>query len=179
MSDVQDIILETPDLDGENAHLDSPFVAIYPIDTIRSSPHDTERVDYETQNGKRVGEIFRATFDAMLQIDIYVAAGDSIDATDLGWELDRALRPYDERNEAETLPDENGNPVDEITHFRAGDGERDDDLSYSPSVRRWRHESMMKFHDEVSTSRDTVEVVEVPHTTDLEQDGKMIKYTYS
>lgn len=182
LNSVNDVIFRDPDLEGEDSHLKSPFMAIYPIDIARSSPHDTERVGYVTDDsGDRIGEVFRGSFDLPLQLDIYVAAGDEHnDASELGWELTKLLRPYDERNEALTLPDENGDPVTDVTHFRAGDGERADDLTRSPSVRRWRHEAMLQFVDDVEATDhiDTVRVVHTPSDGDFSSNGPMIEYDY-
>lgn len=179
LTEVEDVVLKRLDLDKEQTTMSQPFVAIYPLDLIRSSPHDTERVGYVTSNGDRVGRKFKATFEVPLQIDIHAAReNDSLDMDDLGWELLKLLRPYDHRNEDLPLPDENGDPQPEIHHFAAGDGERNDDLAMAPSLARWSHEAMMEFHDIVETTDPTIKVVHTPRLDTMTGDGVMIEYEY-
>lgn len=180
LTDVSDVVLEELDLEKENTALSQPFVAIYPIDTIRSSPHDTERIGYVVENGKRIGERFKATFEMPIQIDIHTARGNSgYDMNDLGWQLNQLLRPYDHRNEdlPFTLDSET---ISDLHHFAAGDGERNDDLSRAPGLARWTHEAMTEFSHVVEATDhvDHIEVVHVPNSEDMTGDGTMIKYEY-
>lgn len=179
----QDIITHEPDLDAEDTAMQSPFVAIYPIDVIRSSPHDTDFVGFvEDQGGNHIGKRFEAIFNTALQIDIYVAGGDSNnDPTELGHELWQLLRPYDDKNTDKPLPDDDGNPLSGISRFRVGDGERADDLTFSPNARRWRHESLLRFRDIVENTSDfvTINTVHTPTQDDMTSGDYEIEYTYT
>lgn len=160
---INEIIIREVDFEGEDSAIKSPFMEITVVSNVQSDPHDTNLVGYETDaNGNRTGRIFSASFELDLQMDIYVAAGDAgHDATDLGTELFRALRKHDEREQSLPLPDSDGNPLDDVTHFRLGDGDRNDDLSMSPSIRRWTKEARLSFKDDVSTSEPYVKTVQV------------------
>lgn len=171
LTEVDDVVLKRLDLEKEDTSLSQPFIAIHPISRIRSSPHDTERVGYvEDNDGNRIGERFRATFEVGLQIDIHAARGNAdLDMDNLGWELEQLLRQYDSRNEDKPLPDDDGTAVDDVNDFRAGEGERNDDLSMSPGLARWTHESMLEFYDEVEATDhvDTISVVHSPSDGDF------------
>lgn len=182
LDEVDDILIYEPEYENEDTQLSQPWVAIYPIDVIRSSPHDTDLIGYVTQGGDRVGKRFRATFEVPLQIDVY-ASRTAYDINSLGYELWRALRPYDAKNEGQTLPKDDGTPLDDARQFLFDEGGRDDDFASHPNLGIWRSEAMLTFIDEVENTDDydTIEIVHTPtDMTGNDSDGGWtIEYEYN
>jgi hypothetical protein len=95
-------------------------------------------------SGSPTSEVYESVFEIDIQIDIYLAAGDDRQVTALGGRLRRALFTHDSAGIDESFPSDGSGVVDDIRDFDVGTGQRADDLS-GPGVRRWRHESVMRF----------------------------------
>jgi len=148
------VLTRESDPGGVDGHVDSPFGDLQIVADDRLEAFNTDRVGYATDDaGNRIGQRFAATFDAELQLDVYVAAGDDEhDATDLGYRTQRVLRQYDDRERGDPLPDPDGQPIDDVEGFGVGDGRRADDLTGRPGVRRWRQDLAVEFTDVIDTS---------------------------
>lgn len=164
--DAGDIITETLDAEGVNSSLRQPVVTVELVSAVRSDQHNTDRIGFILNDGgDRIGQIFEADFVADVQIDVYLAAGHaSLNAGELGGQLQRALFTFDDAMIGKSLPDPDGSgTVDSITEFIVGDGERADDLS-GPGIRRFRQDISVRFSDRVETTDPTVEVVDTPRS---------------
>ena len=165
---------EQLDLEGINNRLAQPIVVLQPIASVRAEQWNTDLVGFATDDQDRqIGRIYEAIFDADVQIDIWVAAGDDqLDATDLGGDLKRALYRYDSQMVGDPFPDGKGGTVDDIEDFRVGDGRRQDDLS-GPGVRRWRQDVSVEFVERINTAQEYGEEDYVA-TVDIPSDGDLI-----
>lgn len=167
------------DHEGTDNRLSQPVVELQPVSDVRSDPHDTDRVGYVTNaSGDRVGRIFQTDWQMSVQADIYIAAGNAdLDVSVLGHDFRRALLPYDDKQQGLAFPDGAGGTIDDVTHFRVGDGSREDDLA-GPGRRRWRHSLEIHYRDRVETTEETITAVDVPQTSDFtSDDGTLLEYT--
>jgi len=162
----------TQELDpsGAGNRFEQPIVTLQPTGTVRADRWNTDLVGYTTDaNDNRTGRIFDAIFEMNIQLDIWVAAGNSdLDASALGGDLQRALFQFDSQMVDRAFPDGDGGTVDGITKFLVEDGRRQDDLA-GPGVRRWRQELSARFRSRVTTDDEYVEEVDTP--TDGEATG--------
>jgi hypothetical protein len=168
--DPNDIITDEFDPEGRNNRLQTPFVVVLPVGTVRDDAFNTDRVGFVTdQQGNREGEIYEAVFEIDIQIDIYLAAGDDRQVTELGGRLRRALFTHDSSGINAPFPDDGTDIVDDIRDFDVGTGQRADDLS-GPGIRRWRHESAMRYVSRVKVTDDIVpfETIDTPTDEDLQ-----------
>jgi len=181
--DPGDIITDEFDPEGRNNRLETPFVVVLPVGTVRDQSVNTDRVDFITDDsGSRVGEVYEAVFEMDIQSDIYLARGDDRNVTTLGGRLRRALYQHDSAAIADPFPDDpdDADVVDDIRDFDVGTGQRADDLS-GPGVRRWRHESSMRFVSRVATTDgiQPFETVVTPTDPDLDAaDADSIDFEY-
>jgi len=178
-----DYITADPDLSNTNNRLSSPFVAAQPVGTVRVDSMNSDRVGYVTDtDGNRIGRVYEAPFDMDVQLDIYVAAGDDDhDASALGGDLRDALYAYDAGGPDRGFPDGEGGTLSEIRHFDIGSGQRADDLS-GPDIRRWRHESEIRFVSRVETTSDSEPFTEIDTPTDADldaPDGDAVEFEYT
>lgn len=159
-----DYVVERIDPEGAGNRFDQPIVELQPTGTVRSDRWNTDLVGYTTDaNGNRTGRIFDAIFEMEIQLDIWVAAGNSdLDASALGGDLQRALFQYDSRMVDRPFPDGDGGTIDAISEFLVGDGRRQDDLA-GPGVRRWRQDLSARFRTRVTTDEEYVEEVDTPN----------------
>jgi hypothetical protein len=158
-----DIVTHEANVAREDNRLDPPWVTLQPIAVPRSSPHDTDRVGFETDaNGRRVGRIFETTWQVDVQLDVRLFSPAPQSATELGTQVQQALFPFDALREARPFPDGSGGTLDDIEYFRVGEGERRDDLTSEHSIRRWSQELRIDVSDRTSTTEEPVTAVDTP-----------------
>ena len=130
--DPGDIITDEFDPEGRNNRLETPFVVVLPVGTVRDQTVNTDRVDFVTDDtGSRIGEVYEAVFEMDIQSDIYLARGDDRNVTTLGGRLRRALYQHDSAGVGDPFPDDpdDSDVVDDIRDFDVGTGQRADDRS--------------------------------------------------
>lgn len=176
-----DIITREANVAREDNRLDAPWVTIQPISVPRSSPHDTDRVDFVTDtSGRRVGRIFETTWQVDVQLDVRLFSPAPSSVTDLGAQVQQALLPYDALREARPFPDGSGGTLDAVEHFRVGEGERRDDLTSEHSIRRWYQELRIDVSDRTSTTEAPVTAVDTPRDGEgVGDDGGAVLLEYS
>lgn len=167
------------DFDNGDAGLQQPIVELQPVGKIRADAFDSDRVGYTTdQNGNQTGRIFQVDWEMEIQVDLYVAAGNTdLNATSLGYDLESALLPYDSKQQAQAFPDGDGGTIADITHFRVGEGRREDDLGGEVAARRWRQDLAAHFHDQTSTSETAVTTVATPQSDEMttgDSEGELV-----
>lgn len=145
------------DAEGGQSNVRTPVIEITPINTVRSRPHNTDFIDFATnQNGEQIGYIFRGKFEMPLQIDIWTQEGSKYSPRELGGKLKMALYEYDDLQLGRPLPDPN-NPsqsANDIDRFIIEDGEPANDLTMTPSLRRWRHNLEVWFSEYINTAEE-------------------------
>lgn len=169
-----DYINHLADFEHGDAGLKQPIVVLQPIGKIRADAFDSDLIGYTTdQNGDRTGRIFQVDWEMQVQVDIYVAAGNpNFDATSLGYDLETALLPYDSKQQSKAFPDGDNGSIEDVTHFRVGEGRREDDLGGEMAARRWRQDLMVHFNDQTSTDESelTITSVSTPSSDDMSPD---------
>jgi len=178
-----DFISRSLDAEGTDSRLRTPFVVVLPVGTVRNDAHNTDRVGFITDDqGNRIGEIYEGVFQMSVQLDIYLARGDdTADATVLGGDLRDALYLHDSAGPAQPFPDGSGGDEDAIRDFDVGSGERADDLS-GPGIRRWRHESEIRFVSrfETTSTSEPFTTIDTPTDADLDTpDGDAVEFEYT
>lgn len=167
------------DQDGNQANLKPPIVELTTTDVPRSSVHNTDLVDYATdEQGNEIGRIYNAKFEMPFQIDVWCAEGHTHDPYDLGSRVRRALYQYDDQQRGDPLPDPDDSsvPLDGVEKFMLNDGGVRNDLSMTPALRRWRQQGEVWFHETVNTAAEYgaepyVATVLTPSASDAEVDG--------
>lgn len=179
------VLTRQADLDGVDNRLATPFGELQFVSSVRSDEFNTDRVGWVTDGaGNRIGQLLQATFDPSLQLDIYTAAGDkTVNATTLGFDVQRYLRRFDDAEYDQPLPDSNGDPITDVESFSVGDGRREDDLVNRPGIRRWRQDLSLEFVDVIDTAaeygeEDYVATVDSPSSGDMSssEDSVVIEY---
>jgi len=161
------------DWENGDAGLSQPIVELQPVGKVRADAFDSDLVGYTTDGqGDRTGRIFQVDWEMQIQVDIYVASGNfNLDATALGYDLETVLLEYDSKQQDKAFPDDDGGTIDDITHFRVGEGRREDDLGGEVAARRWRQDLEARFRDQAETSDPTITTVEVPQTSEMTVDA--------
>lgn len=134
-----DVILREPDTEGADAQKTLPLLYIELSETDRSTHHTTDRVGTAIDESTDEGQIvYGIDWEAEVTIEVWTVdgSGESVDA--LGEQVRRALSTYDSHLSGEPFRDDTGDAVDDITYFALQSGERADDLTQTPTVRRWR-----------------------------------------
>lgn len=145
------------DSDGSQANLRPPIVEITTNDVVRSNSHNTDLVDYATDdNGNDIGRIYEARFEMPVQIDVWTAEQGEYDPYEIGQAVRYALYQYDTQQRGDPLPDPTDptQTVPEVSRFMMGDGGVRNDLSMTPALRRWRQSAEMWFHETVNTAEE-------------------------
>jgi hypothetical protein len=165
-----------PDTTGDDASIKLPVCAVQTIGSIRIKDFNTDQVSNITDdNGNVVGRKFEAEYRLDTQIDLWVAAGSSHDPDLLGNKMRTVLYNYDSAGPQGFLKDENGENITSIWKFEVGDGERRDDLTMNPSLRRWMQEVTIWANEEFSTVEDYIAAVDYPADGDFSKntDGQL------
>lgn len=166
---------EEPDTTGSDANVKLPVCSIQTIGGIRLDPFNTDQVDVLTdKDGNAVGRIYHSEYRLDLQLDVWVAEGSSHDADTLGNKVRSVLYNYDSAGPSGFLKDNQGQNITDVWRFRVGDGERRDDLTMTPSLRRWRQELALWSYEEFSTTEDYIAAVDYPQEGDFVGNGQQI-----
>jgi|APHM01.1.fsa_nt_gi hypothetical protein len=135
-----DVLLEEADPDGQNAAKTIPLLNITFDSDSKFNQRNTELVGYKLDdNGNRVAEIYERRWEGELFVESWTADASNVDADELGTTIQSVLYGFDTKSSNDTLIDPDGNPVDDIWRFSVRGGRRIDDLSNTPTVRRWRN----------------------------------------
>ena len=145
------------DTDGGQSNLRPPIVEVTTQNVLRAQPHNTEQIGFaKDDDGNFVGRIYKATFEAPLEIDIWTAEGDSHDQHELAESVRYALYQYDTNQRADPLPDPSdpSQALDDVSRFVLDDGSMRNDLSMTPALRRWRLTGDVWFNETVNTAEE-------------------------
>jgi len=134
-----DVIIQEPDAEGKDATKTLPLLLVELDDVERPDVTNSDFVGYEeNNNGEQIARVFESEWEATARIELWTADGSSFNIDTLGEKLHEVLYSYDNRGTDEFFTDENGNPVESLWNFSLGDGQREDELTQTPTVRRWR-----------------------------------------
>lgn len=163
------VLLHEADPENDDADVDLPLLEIQPITVDNVVVDNTDLVGFTEDNyGNQTGRIYSSEYEMGIQLDLWTAASDdTYDPDTLGRQLRDALYPYSSYGPGQDLTDENGDPLQAITYFRLGDGERSDGLLETPTVRRWSQEIELWASEEFRTDEDYIVTVDTPQDGDL------------
>jgi hypothetical protein len=134
-----DVILQEPDAEGKDATKTLPLLLVELDDVERPAVTNSDFVGYkENDGGEQIARVFESEWEATARIELWTADGSSFDIDTLGEKLHEVLYSYDSRGTDEFFTDADGNPVESLWNFSLRDGQREDDLVQTPTVRRWR-----------------------------------------
>ncbi len=155
MPEEMSYILHEPDPDGQESAVSVPVTVLQDTETIRDDPSNSNFIEYlKNDDGERVGEIYETKWEMSLQIDIWTAAGSDYNVDELGKQLHEVLYAYDSRGPAKVFVDQDGEPRELIYDFSLQDGERNDQLDQTPSVRRWRQLARVRGAERLTLTSD-------------------------
>jgi hypothetical protein len=179
-----DVLTERADLSALGGTVSTPFYTAAIVSQIRTRKSNTDFVRWALNtSGEKIGKILDATWNMDVQIDIWVAEGDDrYNVTHLGHQLQRALYRYDNEVRGDLLPGPDGTVMETVDEVTVTDGQRNDDLTTSPTARRWRQSVEASFRDRVNTVDlygpvDVIREVNSPRPGGIvSQDGNMLEY---
>lgn len=158
---------QEPGDEERDIHL--PALILHPLSAIRIVDHNTDFDGYVTDsNGNRTGRVFTAEYRLDIQLDIWTASGSSYDERTLGNALHTALYPHDSNGPGKSLIGDDGQPIESVWKFRLNDGEQANDLTGTPTLRRWRQDVSMWAYHRFDTTADYSSTVSYP--SDLSDD---------
>ena len=147
-----DFLKYEEDMLGEDANVSLPLVQLDQITVDYLNEWNTDRIGYMVNDqGQQVGRVYHNEYELSLEIDLWTAAQSRYDVNELGTALRRWLYRHDKGSAGVPLPfemgeyyieDDDGNQVrlDDVWDFRLVSAERADDITGSPTIRRWRYQ---------------------------------------
>lgn len=162
----------------ENRDVKLPAVVLQPLSSVRLTRFNTDRADYlygEDDEGSEVivGRVFISEYTMSVQLDIWTAAGSSYDERELGEKLYDALYVHDSHGPEQSFLDEDGEPIESIWRFRIDDSEPANDLTGTPTLRRWRQDVSLWSYHRFDTTEDYMTDVDVPTELTVDDDGML------
>jgi hypothetical protein len=162
------VLLQEADTSSDDADVDLPLLEVTPIDVENVVVNNSDLVGFITDdNGNRTGRIYYSEYEMRIQLDLWTTRNDGYDPDDLGESLRDALYPYSSYGPQQSFLDDEQNPIDQITYFRLGTGERVDDLIQTPTVRRWSQEVELWGCEEFRTDEEYITNVTYPADGDF------------
>lgn len=148
---------------GANGNVKLPLLEVQPVDKIDVQDFNTDRVSFVTdEDGNRIGRRFQSEYRLRIQFDLYTAEGSSYDARALGNKLYRALYRHDSHGPNIPLPAEDGGELALTWRFNVEDSEPAHELETTPSLRRWRIDTVVWSVMEIDTTEDYVTDFNLP-----------------
>lgn len=137
--DTVDTITREPDMGGADAQKTVPLLLLAFDDTSRATHLNSDFVGYKTDDdGNKVARVFQSQWETTARIEMWTADRSTHPSIeDLGPTLREVLYTFDSRSRGDPFLDDAGDPVDDIWNFSLQSGGRDDDLTTSPTIRRW------------------------------------------
>lgn len=164
-------IVQEADFDGTNANLKLPVIQLTPVTSARITDFNTDQVSVvEDDNGNAIGRRFHAEYQMTIQIDVLTVDGrtrDDESIQSLSDSIRRALYQYDSAGIDNPVPDKNGKATDSIWRFVSNQGQRADDESMNPTLRRWRQDVDLWSYEEFTTTEDYIVSVNIPEDGDM------------
>lgn len=165
------VLLQEADQANDDADVDLPLLEIQPITVDNVVVENTDVVGFTVDEaGNQVGRVYWSEYEMGIQLDIWTTKDDGYDPDDLGEKLRKALYQYSSYGPDLSFSDSNGDPIEEITYFRLQEGERDDGLFDTPTVRRWSQEVELWANEEFSTDEDYIVDVDYPEDGEFNDD---------
>lgn len=168
-----------PDKQNSDANVKLPVLTIEPVSHIRITEFNTDQVDTITQtdadgNEVTVGRVFAAEYRIDFNIAVWVASGSSYDVRNIGNNLWTALYRHDSSGPGEPFISADGTEIEGIWKVQIRDGEPHDDLTHTPSLRRWNQMVSIWAYHTFDTTEDYISSVDYPSELSGTQDDDML-----
>jgi len=129
----------TPDINSESIKL--PVVEVSMGPQVRLREENTDFVGFKTDdNGNQIGRIFEALYTLELNVAVWTAQGSKYSPRDISDSVRDALYSHDIAGPGEPLVHPDFGPIDEVWSFDILEGSHTDDLTTSPTLRRWQQD---------------------------------------
>jgi hypothetical protein len=162
------VILEEADPDSSHSNVELPLLEVRPITVDVVDIQNSDFSGFVTDSeGNHVGKVYLSEYEMGVQMNLWTAVDDSYDPDKLGRQLRQSLYPYSSYGPDEDFLDSDGEAITEISHFKLEEGERDDGLLESPTVRRWSQEAELWACERFSTNEDYIADVVYPDDDDV------------
>jgi len=148
-------LLHEADPDGEDANVSLPVVEIQTRNVSDDTPSNTEFHSYITDDsGNERAKAYEKKWDLELDMRVWTAARSDNDVDKIGKRLREILYTYDSHGPANEFTNGDGEAIESIFYFKLADGERDDSLIETPSVRTWRQIARVRGAEYLTTTAD-------------------------
>ncbi|AGM11346.1 hypothetical protein M199_gp016 [Halogranum tailed virus 1] len=159
-------IVQEHDGGGIEGNLKLPVVQITPVTSVNLNEFNTDLSGYVTdENGNEVGRIYHAEYQMTVQIDVITVdrrTSEDEQIEQLSTNLRNALYWYDSAGPSRQL-------AESVWKFSVEDGERVDDTTTTPTMRRWRQDVDLWTYEEFDTTEDYIVNVNLPNEDEIPQ----------
>ncbi len=143
----------TPDINSESIKL--PVIEVSTGPQSQLSESNTDFVGFKTDdNGNDVGRIYETLYTLEINVAIWTAHGSRFSPRKISDTVRDELYAHDTAGPAQPLRHPDGSPVDEVWRVILQDGEQTDDLSTSPTLRRWQQDLIVSASEQYITDPD-------------------------
>lgn len=146
----------TPDINSESIKL--PLVEVSPGPQSNLSEMNTDFVGFETDDqGNQIGKIYESLYTLQLTVAVWTAHGSKFTPREMSNAVRDALYAHATAGPNEPLQNPDGTTLDEVWRFALQEGEQADDLTTSPTLRRWEQDLIISASEQyVTTEEDPV-----------------------
>lgn len=159
VSDRVSFVKHELDSEGEDSDVYLPIVEIQPITMINLNDFNTDFVGYKhDEDGNQIGRIYQSRYEMDVQLDVWTAARSEDDPNEIGGEIRTTLYPYTSSVSEKEFPGD-------VWKFSFLEGNPNQDLTMSPSVRRWEQDIEIWSYEQFDTTEDYITGVSYPDVT--------------
>jgi len=167
----------TPDIASESIKL--PVIEVSPGPQEQISEMNTDLVGYTTDDaGNRTGKIYESLYTLELNVAVWTAHGSKFSPRDISDTVREALYAHETAGPNEPLRNPDGSPVDEVWRFAMQEGEQTDDLTTSPSLRRWQQTLLVSASEQYVTDSDAPPIEQIDIADEITSSGDIEDGSY-
>jgi len=143
----------TPDINSESIKL--PLIEVSPGPQTHLSEMNTDFVGFKTDDsGREVGRIYESLYTLQLNVAVWTAHGSRFSPRDIADAVRDELYAHATAGPDLPLKNPDGSPVDEVWRFALQEGEQTDDLTTSPTLRRWQQTVVVSASEQYVTDEE-------------------------
>jgi hypothetical protein len=143
----------TPDINSQSIKL--PLIEVSTGIQNQLSESNTDFVGFKTDDsGNDIGRIYETLYTLEITVAIWTAHGSKFSPRNISDAVRDALYAHDTAGPAQPLRHPDGSPVDEVWRFALQDGEQTDDLTTSPTLRRWQQNVVVSASEQYITDEE-------------------------
>lgn len=143
----------TPDINSESIKL--PLIEVSPGTQNQLSEMNTDFVGFKTdESGRDVGRIYESLYTLQITVAVWTAHGSKFSPREISNAVRDALYAHETSGPDRPLRNPDGSPVDEVWRFDLLEGEQTDDLTTSPTLRRWQQNIVINASEQYVTDEE-------------------------